>query len=97
VSGYARPYTSFELRTIRDCAETHTDAEIARALGRTPTGVSAQRRKMGCLRGGHGRIATLEVAFIELLTRVQELERKRPRYPSFPQAVSRRTEGERAV
>jgi hypothetical protein len=74
MTGYARPYTRFELRTIHDCAETHTDAEIALALGRTPTGVSVQRRKMGLLRGDHGRIAALEAAVLSLLKRVEQLE-----------------------
>ena len=68
-------YTERELSVIREFGEHRTDAEIGVAIGRSAASVCFQRRKMGVLRGECGRLKALEVAFIELLGRVQELER----------------------
>ena len=97
MSGWYRPYTERELGLIRRLSEHRTDADIAAALGRSPSSIAAQRRKMGILRGDHARIAALEAALLELLRRVQELECKRPRYPTNPQADVHRIDMRRAV
>jgi hypothetical protein len=65
-------YSDFDIRTIRECADRRTDAEIAAVLGRTPEAISKKRRGIGI--GRDARVAALEAAVLALLERVERLE-----------------------
>jgi predicted RNA-binding protein YlqC (UPF0109 family) len=69
-----RPVTDDDRQVIKAMFPVADDREIGEMIGRTGTAVEAIRHKMGLLRTESGRIAQLEIAYLDLLDRVMALE-----------------------
>jgi hypothetical protein len=80
-SRHYRPITGFDRRAVKEGFERGaSDEAIGDALGRSPLAVAGIRQSLGLFRNRPqpGRVSRLELAFIDLLARVEALEGGKP-------------------